>query len=89
MLNEISATKAREVFADLLDDVGFREGRYFITRRKKPIAAMISAADYALFEKVMRHLEDYFDARDAVAAVEEAENEGMVSFDDLASELGI
>ena len=89
MLTEIPATKAREVFADLLDNVGFREKRYFITRRKKPIVAIISAADYEVFELLMRRFEDYIDARDAEAAIKEAEREGMISFEELASELGI
>ena len=89
MLQEISSGEARRNFADLMSRVAFGKMRFRITRHKKPVVAMISAEDYELFEFLLDRFSDQIDAVEVPKAMNEADEKGLVSFDDLAEELGI
>jgi prevent-host-death family protein len=55
--NRIAASKAREKFADVLDEVAVRGERILLERHGKSVAALISAEDLELLEA----LEDRYD----------------------------
>lgn len=64
--NRLSASKARERFADILNEVSVRGDRVVLERHGKTVAAVISVADLRLLEA----LEDRYDvdsAREALA----------------------
>lgn len=69
-LNRLSASKARQRFADVLDEVSVRGERVVLYRHGKTVAAVISPDDLELLEA----LEDRYDvetARDSLAESDE------------------
>lgn len=69
-LNRLPASKAREKFADVLDEVSVRGERIVLYRHGKTVAAVISYDDLELLEA----LEDRYDvetARDSLAESDE------------------
>ena len=72
MPSTISTSKAREFLADLITEVAFKGERVILTRHGKPVAALISADDLELFEK----LEDWNDIQAIKAAERENKKAG-------------
>lgn len=66
-MTRIPASKAREQFADILNDVSFRGERVVLHRHGKDVAAIVSVEDLALLEE----LEDRYDTEAACAALDE------------------
>ena len=89
MLNEISVGEARREFSTLLSQVAFGNKRFRITRNKKPTAVLISPDEFELFELLLDRFGDQIDAEEVPKAMEEAEREGSIPFEELAEELGI
>ena len=56
-INRLAASKARERFADVLDEVSVKGERIVLERHGKPVAALISSDDLELLEA----LEDRYD----------------------------
>jgi prevent-host-death family protein len=80
----IGSRQAREQFAELLNRAAYAGERIVISRRGKPVAALIPADDLALLEQ----LEDAED----IAAVREADatDDGTrIPLTDLKQELGL
>lgn len=67
-INRLPASKARENFADVLNEVSVRGERIVLERHGKAVAAVISADDLELLEA----LEDRFDVEAAREALAEA-----------------
>jgi prevent-host-death family protein len=83
MHHRLPASKAREQFADILNEVAYKGERVLLHRRGKDVAAVVSAADLALLEA----LEDQMD----VEAVREALKEGgpNIPWQQLKTEVGL
>jgi prevent-host-death family protein len=83
MHHRLPASKAREQFADILNDVAYKGERVLLHRRGKDVAAVVSADDLALLEA----LEDHMD----VEAVREALEEGgpNIPWQQLKTEIGL
>ena len=83
MHHRLPTSKAREQFADILNEVAYKGERVLLHRRGKDIAAVISADDLALLEA----LEDQMD----IEAVREALKEGgpNVPWSQLKAEIGL
>jgi len=79
----LPTTKARERFADILNEVAFKGERVLLHRHGKDVAAVISAEDLALLEA----LEDRADLDAVRAALAEAGPN--VSWTELKTELGL
>lgn len=82
-MNRIPASKARERFAEILNDVAGRGDRVILHRHGKDVAAVIPVDDLALLES----LEDRYDVEAARAAL--AESDERVAWSDLKKELGL
>lgn len=67
--NRLPASKARERFAEILNEVSVRGDRIVLERHGKSVAAMISVADLQLLEA----LEDKYDIDSAREALEESD----------------
>jgi prevent-host-death family protein len=78
----ITTVAARQHFADLINRVARRKDRVVLTRRRKPLAAVVPIEDMALLEEI----EDREDLRAARAALREAKREGMVPLDQVLKE---
>lgn len=50
----ITTVLAREKMADLINKVGYENKRIVITRRKKPLAALVSMDDLKILEDIKR-----------------------------------
>ena len=81
--NRLPASKARERFADILNEVSVRGDRIVLERHGKTVAALISVADLELLEL----LEDRFDVEQAKAAL--AESDERYTWEDVKQRLGI
>jgi prevent-host-death family protein len=51
-MKRINITKARDNLADILNRVAYAKDRYRITKRGKPIAAVIPIEDLKLLERL-------------------------------------
>lgn len=89
MLNDISVGEARRDLSTLLNQVAFGRRRFRITRHSKPTAVLISPDEFDLFELLLDRFGDQIDADEVPAAMEEAERDGTIPFEELAEELGI
>lgn len=83
MYHRLATTRAREKFADILNDVAFKGERILLHRHGKDVAAVISAEDLALLEQLEEHAD--------LEAIREALREGgpNVRWSELKSELGL
>ena len=81
--NRLPASKAREKFADVLNEVAIRGERVMLHRHGKDVAALISAQDLELLEA----LEDRYDVELAREAL--AESDERIPWDKLKGELSL
>lgn len=81
--NRIPASKARERFAEILNEVSVRGDRIVLERHGKSVAAMISVADLQLLEA----LEDKYDVDSAREAL--AESDRRIPWKELKKKLSL
>ncbi len=80
-MTTMTATAARDNFAEVVNRAGYRGERIALERHGKTVAAIISAEDLALLEA----LEDRLD----LAAARKALKEPRRSWDEVKAELGL
>ncbi len=81
----IPTVKARDEFSDLVNRVAYGKERVVLTRRGKPLAAVVPLEDVELLER----LEDRIDLDEARAALAEARDDGTVSWEKIKAEIGL
>jgi prevent-host-death family protein len=82
----ISTVEARERFSDVVNRAAYGQERIVLTRRGKPLAAVVPIEDLEWIEE----LEDRIDIEEARAALKEAREEGgTISAEALKAELGL
>jgi prevent-host-death family protein len=81
----VSTVEAREKFSEIVNRAAFGRERIVLTRRGKPLAAIIP------FEHLqwMEEFEDRKDLEEGLAALAEAEEGGTISWEELKAELGL
>jgi len=84
-MTRISASEAREDFAEVVNRVAYRGERIVVHRRGKGVAALVPIADVELLQA----LEDRIDIEEARKAIAEAKTKGTVGWDTLKAELGL
>lgn len=79
--------EARDRFSEVLNRVAFGGERVVLTRRGKPLAAVVPLEDMALLEE----LEDRIDLEEARATLEEWRRSGRkaVPLDEVLKEFGV
>ncbi len=82
---QIPTVKARDEFSDLVNRVAYGKERVVLTRRGKPLAAVVPLEDVELLER----LEDRIDLDEARAALAEARDDGTVSWEKIKAEIGL
>ena len=78
MLRSITASEARDEFAEVINQVAYGGDRVVIRRREKELAAVIPMEDLRLLERLVEQEEDRIDAEEAekiMAAIERGEEE--------------
>jgi prevent-host-death family protein len=81
----VSSREARERFADLVSSAAYRKERFVVTRYNREMVALVPVEDLERLEL----LEDYVDLQAAREALQEAREEGTLSWDDVKAELGL
>ena len=79
----ITATEARDAFGETLNRVAYGKERIVLSRRGKPLAALVPLEDLALLEE----LEDRLDVEEARKAL--AESDEHIPYDEVRRELGL
>ena len=81
----LSAAMARKEFSDLVSRVAYGKERQILTRRGRPVAALIPLEDLELLER----LEERVDLALALEALAEADATGSRPWEVVKNELGI
>jgi prevent-host-death family protein len=81
----ITTVAARQNFSDLINRVAYGKDRVVLTRRSRPLAAVVPIEDVALLEKI----EDREDLKAARAALREVKRKGTIPWARLKKELRI
>lgn len=84
-MKTLTATEAREGFADALADAAYRHERVLVTKQGKPVAALISYEDLQLLEA----LEEQADIAAADRALAEQGDEPPVTHEELKRKYGL
>jgi prevent-host-death family protein len=84
-MRHVSTLDARNHFAEIINRTAYGQERVVLIRRGKDLVALVPLEDMEILEKV----EDLYDLREALAAIEEADPKKRVSLRDLANELDI
>jgi prevent-host-death family protein len=79
----VSVSEARQDFAELVNRAAYGGERVLVSRRGKPIAAIVPIADVAFIER----MEDDLDLRDALAALADPANAVTYPLEQVEAEL--
>lgn len=81
----IGVSEAREQFADLVNRAAYGHERVLVSRRGRPIAAIVPIEDIELLERI----EDETDLRLAEEALADPENAVPIPWEQVKRELGL
>lgn len=81
----ITTVSARQHFSDLINRVAYGKDRIVLTRRNRPLAAMVPIEDMELLEEI----EDHEDLKAARAALREVKRKGTIPWTRIKKELGL
>jgi prevent-host-death family protein len=81
----ISTAQARRHFSDLINRVAKEKDRVVLTRRSRPLAAVVPIEDIQLLEE----LEEQADLKAVRAARREIKRKGTVPWEQVKKELGL
>lgn len=84
-MTRISTVEAREKFSEVVNRAAFGQERIVLTRRGKPLAAVVPIEDLEWMER----LEDRLDIEEAEAALAEAREHGTIPWEEVKAELGL
>lgn len=80
--SDLTASKARDAFADTINRVAYSGERIVLRRRGKALAAVVPISDLAFLEE----LEDRIDIAEAKKALKE---KGRIPYEKIRHELGL
>lgn len=81
----ITTVAARNHFSDLINRVAYGKDRVVLTRRRRPLAAMVPIEDIALLEEI----EDREDLRVARARSRAADRKGTIPLAEVLKEFNL
>jgi prevent-host-death family protein len=81
----IGVSDARQDFADLVNRAAYGHERVLVSRRGRPIAAIVPIEDVELLERI----EDEFDFKAALEALADPENAVPIPWEQVKAELGL
>ncbi len=81
----ITTVAARQHFSELVNRVAYGKDRILLTRRNRPLAAVVPIEDVALLEQ----MEDRDDLKAARAAIREVKRKGTIPWTRIKKELGL
>jgi len=81
----ITTVSARQHFSDLINRVAYGKDRIVLTRRSRPLAALVPIEDIELLEEI----EDREDLKAARAALREVKRKGTIPWTRIKKDLGL
>jgi|HubBroStandDraft_3_1064219.scaffolds.fasta_scaffold775296_2 prevent-host-death family protein len=84
-IEAITTVAARQQFSDLINRVAYGKDRILLTRRNRPLAAVVPIEDIALLEEI----EDRADLKAARAALREVKRKGTRPWTVIKKELDL
>src|SRR5260370_37312437 len=81
----ITTVAARQHFSDLINRVAYGKDRILLTRRNRPLVAVVPIEDIALLEEI----EDRDDFRAARAALREIKRKGTIPWTRITNDQGL
>ena len=81
----ITTVAARQNFSELINRVAYGKDRVLLTRRSRPLVAVVPIEDIALLEA----MEDRDDLNAARAALREVKRKGTIPWTRMKKELGL
>jgi len=81
----ITTVAARQNFSELINRVAYGKDRVLLTRRSRPLVAVVPIEDIALLEA----MEDRDDLKAARAALREVKRKGTIPWSRMKKELGL
>lgn len=81
----VSVSEAREAFADLVNRAAYGGERVLVSRRGKPVAAIVPIADVEFIER----MEDELDLQAAREALADPERAASIPWEQVKAELGL
>ena len=81
----ITTVAARQNFSELINRVAYGKDRVLLTRRSRPLVAVVPIEDIALLEA----LEDRDDLKAARSALREVKRKGTIPWTRMKKELGL
>ena len=88
-MTRLTASKAREDFADTLNRVAFGKERIVLHRRGKDLVALIPAEELKALERFLDSIEDRLDLEDAEAALADPRNKKTIPWKQIKRDLGL
>lgn len=82
-MTELSIAEAREQFSEAINRAAYGKERIIVTRRGKPLAAIVPIEDM----EAMEATEDRIDLEEAAKARAEAKEKGTIPWETLKAEL--
>jgi len=83
--NAMTTVAARQHFSELINRVAYGKSRVVLTRRNRPLAALVPIEDIALLEEA----EDREDLKAARAALRQIKRMGTIPWRQIKKELGL
>jgi prevent-host-death family protein len=83
-MREYTTGEARDRFSEVINEAAYGDERVVLTRRGKPIAALVPLSVLEL----LHELEKIIDVEEARKAIMEGKTEGLTSLADLKKEFG-
>ncbi len=81
----VSSVDARDALSELLNRAAYGKERLVLTRRGKPLAALVPLEDLELIEEIKKRV----DLEEARSALREAEVEGTTAWEQVRAELDL
>ncbi len=81
----ITTVATRQNFSELINRVAYGKDRVLLTRRSRPLVALVPIEDIALLEA----MEDRDDLKAARAALREVKRKGTIPWSRMKKELGL
>ena len=81
----ITTVAARQHFSDLINRVAYGKDRVLLTRRNRPLVAVVPIEDIALLEEI----EDREDLKAARAALRDVKRNGTIPWEQIKKDLGL
>lgn len=88
-MDELTTTQARQDFSNLMNQVSYARRRILLTRRGKPLGALVPVEDLRLIQRALKEQEDRLDCQAIRKAWKEQGQEPLTPWGEVKAKLGL